>query len=186
MRKYAVLVLLFLLLSGCSGPPDEIETAMELRSRLLQASGCSFQAEVTADYGDKLHIFTMNCCADSKGDLTFTVEQPETISGITGTLSGEGGNLTFADKALYFELIADGRLSPVSAPWIVVKTLRSGNITSACRENGMLRLSIDDSYDDDPLRLDIWLNSQNIPEFTDILFDGRRILSVAVRDFQIL
>ena len=72
----------------------------------------------------------MDCKADSSGNLTFTVVKPETISGITGTLSGDGGNLTFDDTALHFELMAENQLSPVSAPWILIKTLRNGYITS--------------------------------------------------------
>ena len=159
---------------------------MELRSKLLQASECSFSAVITADYGDKIHTFSMDCKADSSGNLTFTVVKPETISGITGTLSGDGGNLTFDDTALHFELMAEDQLSPVSAPWILIKTLRNGYITSACTEEGKLILSIDDSYDSDPLRLDVRMNLENTPEFADILFDGRRILSVHVTNFQIL
>ena len=186
MKKCTVLVLVFLLLSGCSGIPDEMKTGMELRSQLLQAAGCSFTAKITADYGDKIHTFTMNCQADSKGETTFSVVEPDSISGITGKLSGTGGKLTFDNTALCFELISDKQLSPVSAPWILINTLRSGCMMSACKEEDSLRLSIDDSYEEDPLRLDIWLNSENLPETADILYDGRRILSVSVMNFELL
>jgi len=185
--KYCVaLVVLILLLTGCSSPLDELETGLELRSRLLQASKCSFDAEIVADYGDKIHKFVMSCQADSQGDLIFTVLEPETISGITGKLTGEGGQLIFEDTALHFELLAEQQLSPISAPWILIKTLRSGYMTSACLEDGSIRLSIDDSYDEDPLRLDIWLDSEKEPERADILYDGKRILSVAVENFEIM
>lgn len=182
----AVLVLSFFLLTGCSGPPAEMETGMELRSRLLQASQCSFKAHITADYGDKIHIFAMDCQADSAGNVTFTVVEPDTISGITGKLSGEGGKLTFDDTALHFELLAEQQLSPVSAPWILLRTLRSGYMTSACMEEESVRLSIDDSYEENPLRLDIWLNAAQEPEHAEILYDGRKILSVAVDNFEIV
>jgi len=36
-----------------------------------------------------------------------------TISGITGSLSQNGGKLTFDDKALAFDVMADGLVSPV-------------------------------------------------------------------------
>lgn len=186
MKKRAVIVFLCLLLGGCSGRSSEIETGMELRSKLLQASECSFDAEITADYGDKIHTFAMHCRMDPKGDVRFRIAQPDTISGISGTLSGHGGELTFEDTALHFELLAEEQLSPISAPWILMRTLRSGYITSACEENGCVRLSIDDSYEEDPLRLDIWLNQQQVPEHAEILYDGRRILSVDVANFQIL
>ena len=93
----------------------------------------------------------MDCHADSRGDVTFTITEPDVISGITGNLSGDGGNLTFDDHALHFELMAEEQLSPVSAPWIFLKTLRSGYVTSAGREDGRILLSIDDSYEENPL-----------------------------------
>ena len=186
MKKWSVCLVLLFLLSGCSGPPKEMERGLELRSRLLQAEGCSFDARITADYGDKIHTFSQTCKSDAHGNLTFTVTEPDTISEITGMVSEDGGRLTFDDTALHFELLADDQLSPVSAPWILIKTIRSGYMTSACMEDGMIRLSIDDSYDDEALHLDIWLNDANLPEKADILYDGRRILSVSVTNFQIL
>ena len=159
---------------------------MELRSRLLQASQCSFEATVTADFGSGIYTFTLDCQTDSDGNQTFTVLKPETIAGISGQLSGAGGMLTFGDTALCFKLLADGQLSPVSAPWILIKTLRSGYLTSACRENDQIRLSLDDSYEEDPLRLDIWLTENMEPESADILYDCKRILSLSIENFEIL
>lgn len=186
MKKCAVFCLLLLVLSGCSAAPDEMEAGLQLRSRLLQASECTFSAAITADYGDQLHTFSMDCRADKHGDLGFTVTAPDTISGIQGQLSGEGGKLTFADTALYFDLLAEEQLSPICVPWILLKTLRSGYITSACREGETIRLSVEDSFEEDSLRLDIWLNAGGMPEHADILYGGRRILSVDVENFQIL
>ena len=186
MKKYAAFFLLFVFLTGCSSPPDEIQLGIELRSKLLQATTCSFDCQIAADYGDKIYKFALNCTANSEGDVSFTVTEPDTISGISGNLSGDGGNLTFDDTALHFALMADNQLSPISAPWVLIKALRSGYMTSACTEDGCILLSIDDSYEDNSLRLDIWLNPQRIPNKADILFDGRRILSVSVENFKIL
>jgi hypothetical protein len=159
---------------------------MELRSKLLQAQSCSFDAEITADYGDKIHIFTMKCIADVNGNVTFTVIKPDSISGIRGMISSEGGKLTFDEAALHFDLLAENHFSPVSAPWIFIQTLRSGYITSACEEDGKIDFSVDTSYEKDPLRLDIRLNADHVPEYVQILFKGRRILSVIVTKFTIM
>ena len=159
---------------------------MKLRSKLLQATAYSFTADITADYGDKVHIFSMKCSGDTEGDIAFTITKPKTISDITGVLSAEDGIFTFDGTALHFDLLAEEQLSPISAPWILIKTLRSGYMTSACTEDGKIRLSIDDSYQENALHLDIFLSPENIPEYADILYDGRRILSVLVEDFQIL
>ena len=128
----------------------------------------------------------MECKGDAEGTVNFTVSEPDTISGITGKLSGDGGRLIFDDTALHFPLLAEEQLSPVSAPWVLIHTLRSGNMVSAGEEEERTWLSIDDSYESDALRLDIRLNETGMPEFAEILYDGRRILSVAVANFEIL
>lgn len=183
MKKVGTLLLLLCFLTGCSGGEKDLERAMALRSRLLKAAVCSFDAAVEADYGDKTYSFSMACQADAQGNLSFTVTTPETIAGITGTLGSGGGKLTFDGTALQFDLMADDQLTPVSAPWIFLKTLRGGYLTSAGAEEDLLRLSIDDSYSDDALHLDIWLDSADTPVRGEILYDGRRILSVAVANF---
>ena len=185
MKRVGCLLLLLLVLTGCSGKNMELERGLALRSRLLSGQGCSFDITVTADYGDELYSFTMNCQGDSKGNLTFCVIEPESIAGITGTVSEEGGKLTFDDAALEFSLMADGQLSPVSAPWIFLRTLRSGYLTSAGVEDSLLRLTIDDSYEDDALQLDIWLDELDIPIRGEVLYADRRILSMDVSNFQI-
>lgn len=186
MKKVGAVLILVCILSGCSSESRELERGMALRSRLLKASSCIFDADVTADYGDKMYTFSMRCQADSQGDVTFTVTEPETISGISGTVSGDGGKLTFEDTALHFNLMADDQVTPISAPWILVRTLRSGCLTSVGMDNEHLRLSIDDSYEEDALHLDVWLDDDDLPQRAEILYDGSRILSLDVKNVEIV
>lgn len=180
-RAFAVL-LIAVLLAGC-GSDSALDRAMALRERLLQSDGCVFDAVVTADYTQKVYTFTMKCQADQLGNLSFAVTDPETICGITGTVSHEGGKLTFDDQVLAFEMLADGQVTPVSAPWLLVQTMRSGYIKSCTQDDGQMRITIDDSYADDALQLDIWINEENVPVRAEILWQGRRILTLAVRNF---
>lgn len=186
MVKVGILAVLLLLLSGCSGGTKELDRGIALRSELLQANEVCFEAKITADYGDKAYSFAMECVTDNKGNVVFTVTYPETISGITGSIADDGGKLTFDDTALHIDLLTDDQLSPLSAPWIFMKTLCSGYITSAGMDGDLLRLTVDDSYEDDALQLDIWLNGENIPQRAEILYDGRNILSLSVSDFEIV
>ena len=174
------------LLAGCAQNPKEVEQGLKLRSQILQGNGCSFQADITADYGDKLHTFSVACEADQEGDLSFTVTKPESISGITGSIKKGEGYLTFADTALQFDPMTDDQITPVLAPWIFMKTLRGGYLTSAGKDGKYLRLTIDDSYEEDALTLDIWLGEDRLPVRAEILYDSRRILSMDVKEFAIL
>jgi len=186
LKQCVLWLLILLLLSGCSQKTKELETALALRSNILQSQECSFETNITADYGDYISSFVMNCTGDSNGNLIFAVTEPTSISGISGSITGEGGQLLFEDTALHFPLLADEQLSPVSGPWFFLKSLRGGYITSACTEDGSVYLSIDDSYETDSLRLDIKMNELNLPVHADILYNGRRIMTLDVRNFSIL
>lgn len=186
MKRFVFILMLAVLLGGCGVNNDELDRAMELRARLLTSSGCSFDAVVTADYEDRTYTFSVKYEADGQGNTTFTVQAPETISGITGSISGEGGKLTFDDHALAFELLADGQVTPVSAGWLLVKTLRSGYVKSCGVDGDHIRLSIDDSYEENALHLDIRLGEGDLPVSAEILYKDRRFLSLEVKNFRIL
>ena len=186
MKKFAALMLVLVVLTGCTGKRNEMDRAMNLRAALLGSEGCSFTAQITADYGDEVHEFSLYCEGKSNGDLGFRVEKPETLSGITGRFRGSEGALTFDDAALTFPLLADGQVTPVSGPWIFLKTLLGGYLTACNQEEEYLHLTIDDSYEEDALQLEIWLDSENIPVHAEILYGGRRILTMEIESFQIL
>ena len=114
LRKL-LLLLLPLWLCGCG--PAQVEPGLELRERIVE-NGCAFRAEITADYGDSLSSFTLDCQGNPDGSLLFTVAAPEGIEGIRGTLASGTGKLQYEDKALGFPLVSEGLLSPVSAPWV--------------------------------------------------------------------
>ena len=175
------------MLLGCSGQNKELERAMTFRAALLAGMGCRFQAVITADYQDETYTFTLDCQSDEQGKVTFEVVEPETISGISGVITAQGGKLTFDhDQMLAFETLADGQLAPVMAPWVLIKTLRGGYVRACCLEEECLRITVDDSYRDDALGLDIWFNESDLPRYAEILWSDRRILSMEVKGFEIL
>ena len=185
MKRFACLLLL-VFLTGCVSAKNEIERGLALRSKLLSAENCTFDVEITADYGDSLHIFALSCTGNEKGDLSFAVKAPESIAGIAGKIDNEGGKLTFDETVLFFDLMTDEQISPVSAPWILLKALRSGYLSAAGMEGELLRLTIDDTYEEDALQLDIWLGEGDVPVRCEMLYGDRRILSLNVANFQIL
>ena len=185
MKRITAVLITIVILTGCTGKRDELDRAMKLRASLLGCLGCSFDVTITADYGDEVHQFAMSCQSEGRGDLQFTVTQPESIAGITGTISSGEGKLTFDDVALQFPLLADEQVTPVSGPWILMKTLLGGYLTAANEEEDLLHLTINDSYEEDALQMEIWLNTDDLPVNAEILYDGRRIVTMTVENFQI-
>ena len=186
MKRRIWLLWLAVLMTGCNARVDSMDTALELRGKLNRAEVCNFIANIVADYGDHSYTFTLECMYAKNGDFTFRVISPESISGITGKLSQGGGELIFDDVALAFPMLTDGQLSPVSAPWIFLNALRSGYITSAGVVENCVRVVIDDSYQEESLTLHIWLDEENMPALSEIYFQDRRILTIAINDYRML
>jgi outer membrane lipoprotein-sorting protein len=182
MKKLWCLVILAVLLMGCSQENHLLDRAMNLRAEMISRCG-SFDAEVTADYGSKTIRFRLDCSFDKDGNLQFKVKEPLTLAGITGKLTAAGGKLTFDQTAMAMDTMADDQLSPVSAPWLLVKTLRNGYLTSCNEEDGGLRVAIEDNYGPDALHLDVWLDSNDLPRSAEIYWQGRRLLTVNVSNF---
>lgn len=154
-----------------------MEEVLALRGKLL-GTACSFRCTITADYGQMLETFTLDCESPATGALDFTVVGPEGISGITGMVDADRGYLTFDDQVLAVALLDDGTLSPLCAPWVLLQALRQGCITSVARTQDGVQLCVDASYGEDAIALEIWLDSQGLPKSAQLSKDGRRMVSM--------
>jgi hypothetical protein len=184
MKVLGSVMVVLVLLSGCGSGDAGLEGAMAFRDRLLDASGCEFSALITADYGTEADIFRLDVRADTDGNVAFEVTEPEPIAGITGTVTRSGGALTFDDTILGFPMLAEGRLAPVCAPWVVLKALRSGYISSVGQEGEQWRLTALDSYEEDALVVDVWFDRDWAPVHSEVLFRGENILTLSLEDLR--
>lgn len=174
--------LLLILLMGCTGPDPAMEAALDLRTRCLSAEGVTFTAEIRADYITQIEEFSLECASGADGAMTFRVLEPEEIADIRGTVGGTEGTVEFDDTVLAFPLMAEGRLSPLSGPWVVLKAIRTGCILAAGREGELVHVTIDDSYEENAVTVDIWLEDGR-PQEAEIAWEGRRCLSMTFDDF---
>ena len=183
-RVLAIVCAFILMMSGCSDINHISDHGMALRQSI--AEGCFFQANVVADFSDKTYSFSMNCIADQRGAMEFEVASPESIAGICGNVSATGGKLTFDDAVLAFPLLADGEISPVCAPWLCVRALMGGYFRSSADEGDRVRLTIDDSFSGEELMIDVWVLKTGTPEYAEILWNGRKLISVRFENFSVL
>ena len=184
MGKRLAVLLTVVLLWGCSATEENrMDEALAFRAGLQGAGGCTFAGEITADYGDQVYTCAVTCTTDGEGNLTFCLTAPETIAGITGTVSAGGGALTFDGTALAFSPLADGMVSPVAAPYVVAESWRQGYITAAGPAEDGLRLTVDTVWADSALTVDTWLE-KNIPVFAEVCYNGQRILTIRISEFQ--
>ena len=184
-RRLTAILIVAVLLSGCDRSNMEMDRILQLRQKMQTCQECSFTANITADYGEEICTFSMNCVMNREGELVFTVVTPESISGITGTISDDGGNLTFDNQLLTFPVLADDLITPVSAPWVLMQTLRGGYIRSCSKTDDGMMAIINDSYQEDSLQLDIWFDDNDIPVGAEIFWEDRRILSLSVSNMML-
>jgi hypothetical protein len=90
--------------------------------------------------------------------------------------------VVFDGLVLGYPLLADGRLSPLAAPWVMHKALREGCIIAVGREGELLHLTIDDSYADNALTVELWLEDGQVDQ-AEIAWEGRRCVTMTVEDF---
>ena len=76
-----------MLLCGCKSTDSDLNTALSLRENLSRE--CTFLIEITADYGDSVYTFQLDCRSNADGSLNFTVERSGK-SLIGSAASGEG------------------------------------------------------------------------------------------------
>ena len=186
MKRLLLVFLVMLLLSGCTTKKNDVEPGLLLREEILSAKGCSFDTSIVADYGEKCYTFNMRCNSDTSGNVVFTVTSPASISNIAGTVSAEGGALTFDDQVLTFEMLADGQITPVSAPWLFMRALRSGYIRSCEEKDDMIHMVVDDSYAEKALQVDVYMQKDRTPVRADILWEGKRIIALSVENFKMV
>ena len=180
MKRLFPLLLVFFL--GCTGPDPAMEAALALRSRCLASEQVTFQAEVRADYITTVEEFSLACETDREGTMAFQVLEPEEIAGIRGAVREDAGTMEFEETVLAFPLMAQGRLSPLSGPWVVLKAIRSGCIIAAGQEGELTRVTIDDSYADNALTVDLWLEEGQLAQ-AEVAWEGLRCLVMTFDDF---
>ena len=180
MKRILPLFLVFLL--GCSGPDPAMEAALDLRSRCLASPAVRFRAEIRADYITGFEEFTLDCETSPDGAVSFRVASPEEIADICGTVRRDEGTVEFDGAVLAYPLMAQGRLSPLSGPWVVMKAIRSGCIIAAGQEGELKRITIDDSYADNALTVDVWLEEGQVIQ-AEVAWEGLRCLVMTFDDF---
>ena len=183
MKRVFALLLCMCIFTGCGISQNDLDLAMTLRSQLQQADGCSFVAQITADYQDEIQSFSLQCRSDRLGKVEFCVLAPDLIEGITGYISADDAALTFEDTVLVFSPLADGQIAPVVAPWLVLRSLKSGYLSATSADNDGYRIHIDDVYFGESVRIQVQISSNNLPVAAEIYWQGRRILSIQIQNF---
>lgn len=185
MRKKLALgfALGLVLLSGCAAA-EPAQQPLTFRTALLQAGGCRFTAQITANYDETVSDFTLESECDNTAGTTVCVSAPESISGIRASVSESAAYVLFDGTQLGLEPLADGALAPLAGPYVLHQCWLGAYIDTTGTEQGLLRVSYRYGYENEELLVDTWFSQQPFtPVRAQISYAGRTALEVTLSDF---
>lgn len=187
LRVAAVLMILLCLLSACGSKESAyLQAPMDFRAQLLQAGACTFQADITADYGENVYEFTVDCNCAADGTANVTVLEPQSIAGITAQTSEGGDELFFDGMAVAFDPLAGGNAAPVCAPSLTVDAWTNAYICAAGREGEWLRVTYERGYEAEQLTVDCWFDEKNVPICAEICYNSQTVLKIEISQFSLV
>ena len=172
------------LLCGCAREESVLEPAIEFRAALLQAGGCSFRAKIEADFGDRVEIFTVDCDLSEDGTARLTLIEPETLAGITATVTDRGGKITYDGMSVDFGLLANGNVIPAAAPALTALCWQGEYISAAGTEEDVYRVTYEKDFDEKRLQIDTYFKN-DLPFFAEVCYNNQRILKLDISGYSL-
>ena len=172
---------LCLLLTACGGTGGE---AGDARMSYRNMAGCVMEAEVSCTQDGAAWEATLRCDYVPEGETTVEVLAPETIAGITAHVKDSAADVSFDDTQLGLGSLANGRLAPLAAPYVLGQSWAGAYIDSTGTEDGLLRATYRLGYDKQELVVDTWFTEEPFtPQYAEISADGRMVLSIRISNF---
>lgn len=172
------------LLFGCANEESYLEPAIEFRAALLQAGGCSFHAKIEADFGDRVETFSADCDFSADGMARLTITEPETLAGITATVTDRGGKITYDGMSMEFGLLANGNVIPAAAPALAALCWCGEYISSAGWEDDVYRVTYEKDFDEKRLQIDTYFKN-DLPISAEVCYNNQRILKLDISDYSL-
>ena len=123
-----------LLLTGCTGGGSSARSKLEAAQSVYRTmSGCTAQAEITADYGQRVYGYTVDLTVKG-GSGVMTVKEPENLAGTVLTWSDGETKLAFDGTELDTGALSDSGLSPADAMPTILTACQGGEIVDCCME----------------------------------------------------
>lgn len=129
MRRICSCVLMIALLCGCkagSGEESPENLAARIRGEYLSLAAFAAQAEICADYGQRVYEFGLDVSWRKGGETVLTVTSPELIAGITARIEKDGALLEYDGASLSTGTLTGDGLMPLEAIPFLMEQLTGG------------------------------------------------------------
>lgn len=188
-KQLLFLPMMLLLLTGCGGgqkgKTGAEALAVEIRGEYMAMTGYSLQAQVNADYGQRVYDFTLSVTNDGE-ETAVVIREPEMLSGVTARIHGEEGTLEYDDLSLETGFLDGESLSPVSALPTLMEAARTQYIDRCTLADGVLEVHCADPEQDSGTgqEVTLWFDAQtHALTGGEISQDGRRVIACKITEF---
>lgn len=184
MKLIPVFLACFCTLTACSKSDDEMQRALDFRTSLLSASSCTFTTEVTADFGQRVYEFTLDCAyhsEDNYADLRVTA--PDTIAGIAASVDGEDAEVKFENVSLELGTMAGGHVAPMQLPQILGDAWTYGYVDSIGKAGDGYLVTYRTGYDSDELLIYTYFDTQMVPIRSEVYYEETCVLAADIENF---
>lgn len=122
------MIILCLTLAACGGEGGTRteQLALDVRGTYLSMSACAGEAELTADYGQRVYEYTLSFRWEREGDTVLTVLAPERAAGVTARIRAGETALEYDGVRLETGPLNEDGLSPVDAVPALLTAAREG------------------------------------------------------------
>ena len=188
-KRLLFLPMMLLLLTGCGGGQENENgaeaQAVAIRGEYMAMTSYSLQAQVNADYGQRVYDFTLSVTWDGE-ETTVAIREPEMLAGVTARITGEEGTLEYEDLSLETGFLDEDGLSPLSALPALMEAARSQYIDRCTLTDGMLEVHCanPEQKPGTGREVTLWFDSQtHALTAGEISQDGRRVIACEVTEF---
>lgn len=176
-RTITLLLSLTLLLGGCG---EKESAAADIQAQYGSIATAELEAEVTFHMAQEDRSFTLQC-AYTPQESTITVTAPETVKGISATVTAEGLSIAYQGAVLSAGKVGD--IGPVNALPCLLRAVAEGYLVEEGRETvagvDCRRLTLDTMAGETAVTCTAWLDAETLlPRYAELSCDGAVLVSI--------
>lgn len=162
-----------------------MQQALDFRTALTEAGGCTFAAETEVSCEDEVFRFSMDCGYETGGGAALCLTAPQSLAGIGAEVFADGARVVYEDTQVGFAALAGGRASAMQLPYLLAESWYRGYISACGREDGFLRATYLLGYDEDEMTVDTWFDASGLPVRAAVSYQGQTLLKAELRNFSL-
>lgn len=179
-----VLMIMSLLLSGCSESERNTKRIDEARAKIAEAESMSFLAAVCAEMEDTRFECVLRV-SHSGEETVIEVVEPELIAGIRARVSDGDAAIEYDGMILALGGAWEDTISPIAAMPMLIDAVTKGYIGQTWTETqGNRELIAAQSYISDQSYMQLWFDGETmVPVNAELVVEGKVVVKCAIEEF---